>query len=566
MTPTPTSATRRLPAAAFATLTTALDAAAEGETGVNIYGLRGDLVSAMPYARLRADALQLAGRLQASGLRRGDRVGLIAETGPAFIVSFFACQYAGLTPAPLPLPAPLGGLDAYVEQIARLLDQAGAAAAFGPAVLQPQLDAAGAQAGMTLLQPLEALPQGEAEPVQMSPDDPCYLQFSSGSTRAPTGVLVSHRALMANAHAITRHGLRVEAADRALSWLPLFHDMGLVGFLLSPLSVAMSVDLMATDAFVRRPLLWPKLIAETGATISYSPSFGYDLCARRAGTTDLSGLDLSRWRVAGVGGDMVRAAPLEAFADRFRSAGFDDRAFVASYGMAEATLALTMAPLAGGLRQDAVSVDQLERSGDAAIASNSLRTRDFVRCGPVLPDHQLEVRDEAGAPLPERRVGRVFVRGPSLMRGYYAQPEATQAVLGPDGWLDTGDLGFLADGELVPTGRSKDLILLNGRNIWPQDLEWTLEAEVAGLRSGDVAAFPRGDDEDGVVALVQSRVRDPAARDRLVADATALLRARHGVEAEVRLVPAGALPQTSSGKLRRSKARELYLVGAFEPA
>ncbi len=225
-----------------------------------------------------------------------------------------------------------------------------------------------------------------------------------------------------------------------------------------------------------------------------------------------------------------------------------------------------MSPLGEGLRRDTLSTDRLERRGEAVAADDEARARDFVRCGPALPGHELQIRDEAGAPLEDRRVGRIFVRGPSLMGGYLDQPEATRAVLGADGWLDTGDLGFLTDGELTPTGRSKDLILLNGRNIWPQDLEWTVEAEIVGLRSGDVAAFPVDGEWEGVVALVQTRVRDPAARDRLAADVGGLLRARHGVEAEVRLVGAGALPQTSSGKLRRARARELYINGAFEPA
>ncbi len=548
---TPTSPDRRLPVADLPTLTAALDAAAEGDTGVNIYGLRGELVQAVPYTELRVRARVLAARLLAAGLQPGDRVGLVAETSRAFIETFFACQYAGLVPAPLPLPAPLGGLDGYGEQIGRLLAQARAAAAFGPDALQPLLAGAGAH----LLTSLEGLPDREAGLPKVEPEDACYLQFSSGSTRTPTGVLVTHRALMANTRAITRYGLKVEAADRALSWLPLFHDMGLVSFLLSPLTVGMSVDLLPTEAFVRRPLLWLRLMSEGGASIAYSPSFGYELCARRAETANLSGFDLSRWRVAGVGGDMVRAAPLTAFAERFAAVGFPEHAFVASYGMAEATLALTMAPLGGGLRHE-----RLTAGPDAADA------RSFVRCGAPLPGHELEVRDDTGAITPERRVGRVFVRGPSIMQGYYAQPEATRAVLGTDGWLDTGDLGFVADGEFVPTGRSKDLILLNGRNIWPQDLEWTVEAEIVGLRSGDVAAFSADGDGAEVVALVQTRVRNPEARQRLAADVAGLLRARHGVEAEVRLVPAGALPQTSSGKLRRSQARELYRVGTFEPA
>jgi fatty-acyl-CoA synthase len=548
----------------FATLTEALDFAAEGPTGVNLYGLRGELAEALPYGELRARALDLAGRLLGSGLAPGDRVGLVAETDADFIVAFFACQYARLTPAPLPLPAPLGGRDAYVEQIGRMLASAKAAAVFGPETLLPWLADAAAAGGTPIADTVSRLPPaaGPAALTPPQPDDPCYVQFSSGSTRNPTGVLCTHRALMANTFAITRHGLKVTPQDRAHSWLPLYHDMGLVGFLLSPLSAQMSVDLMPTGAFVRRPLLWLDLISRNRATISYSPTFGYELCARRGDGTR-EGLDLSSWRIAGCGGDMVRAGPLQAFAERYASAGFSPRAFVASYGMAEATLALTMAPLGRGLEFDRVDVARMERDGRISAGAHG-RTRDFVRCGPVLPDHELEVRDEAGAVLGEGQVGRIFVRGPSLMRGYFGEPDASARVLSADGWLDTGDLGYLTGGEIVPTGRAKDLILLNGRNVWPQDLEWTAESEIDKLRSGDVAAFSI-DEEAGeqLIVLVQARSSDPAVRRALADDVAALLRARHGVEPRVELVGAHALPQTSSGKLSRSKARALFLAGAF---
>jgi len=564
LTPTPTAPDRPFRLGGFATLTEALDFAAGGPTGVNLYGLRGELILALPYAELRERARALAARLLAAGLKPLDRVGLVAETDTDFVVAFFACQYARLTPAPLPLPAPLGGKDAYVEQIGRMLASAQAAAVFGPEALIPWLQDAAQAAGAGLAARVQDLPEAPAADLPApTPDDPCYVQFSSGSTRHPTGVLCTHRALMANTLAITRDGLKVVPGDRALSWLPLYHDMGLVGFLLSPLASQMTVDLLPTGAFVRRPLMWLDLISKNKATISYSPTFGYELCARR-GDGSREGLDLSAWRSAGCGGDMVRPGPLLAFAERFASAGFSDKAFVASYGMAEATLALSMAPLGQGLRFETVDVDRMEREG-VVVPGSGARSRAFVRCGPVLPNHELEVRDEAGKPLPELKVGRIFVRGPSLMRGYFGEPEASAKVLDSDGWLDTGDLGFLIEGEVVPTGRAKDLILLNGRNVWPQDLEWTAESEIEKLRSGDVAAFSvdRAEGEQ-LVVLVQARTSDPEVRRALVDDVAALLRARHGVEAQVELVGAHALPQTSSGKLSRSKARALYMAGAFK--
>ena len=569
MTPTPTAPDRPFRVGGFQTLTEALDFAAGGPTGINLYGLRGEMIEAIPYADLRERARALAGRLLAAGLKPLDRVGLAAETDADFITAFFACQYARLIPAPLPLPAPLGGREAYVEQIARMLGSAKAAAVFGPESLLPWLQEAADASGARICLQIKDLPHAVAADLPApSPDDPCYVQFSSGSTRNPTGVLCTHRALMANALATTRDGLKTTAADRAISWLPLYHDMGLVGFLLMPLSVQMSIDLMPTSAFVRRPLLWLDLISKNRATISYSPSFGYELCARR-GDGSREGLELAQWRVAGCGGDMVRPGPLQAFAERYANAGFKPAAFVASYGMAEATLGLTMSPLGEGLIFDTIDVDRMEKDG-AVIEGAGARSRAFVRCGAIFPGHELDVRDEAGAVLPERHVGHIFVRGPSLMREYFGDPQATAAVLGRDGWLDTGDLGYLAEGQVVPTGRAKDLILLNGRNVWPQDLEWSAESEIEKLRSGDVAAFSIDRDEgEQLVVLVQSRSSDPEARRTLTDDVAALLRARHGVEAQVELVGHNALPQTSSGKLSRSKARALFLAGAFkqeEPA
>ncbi|MFZ5718055.1 MAG: fatty acyl-AMP ligase [Pseudomonadota bacterium] len=569
MTITPSAPDRPFRQGGFATLTEALDFAAQGPTGLNLYGLRGELIEAIPYRSLRERARALAGRLLGAGLNPHDRVGLVAETDADFITAFFACQYARLIPAPLPLPAPLGGREAYVEQIGRMLASAKAAAVFGSESLTPWLAEAAAKAGTGIAMRIADLPEaGALDLPAPAPDEPCYVQFSSGSTRNPTGVLCTHRALMANAYASTRDGLGVTPEDRAVSWLPLYHDMGLVGFLLMPLSVQMSIDLMPTGAFVRRPLLWLDLISRNRGTISYSPSFGYELCARR-GDGGREGLDLSAWRVAGCGGDMVRTGPLSAFAERFAGAGFSPKAFVASYGMAEATLGLSMSPQGAGLIFDTVDVERMEKDG-TVMAGAGVRSRAFVRCGPIFPGHEVEVRGEDGRALPERRVGRIFVRGPSLMREYFGDPQATAAALSPDGWLDTGDLGYLADGQIVPTGRAKDLILLNGRNVWPQDLEWTAESEIDRLRSGDVAAFSIDNEAaEQLVVLVQARSSDPEVRRALAEDVAALLRARHGVEPRVELVGAHALPQTSSGKLSRSKARALFLAGAFrqeEPA
>ncbi|CEF56484.1 fatty-acyl-CoA synthase [Acetobacter ghanensis] len=402
--------------------------------------------------------------------------------------------------------------------------------------------------------------------MELSPVDPealSYLQFSSGSTRFPMGVCVSQRSGMANVAAIAHDGLQVkETGDRCVSWLPLYHDMGLVGFFLTPMTCQLTVDLLPTREFARRPHVWLDLISRNRGTIAYSPSFGYELCARRPAA---AGLDLSCWRVAGIGGDMIRAHILQEFAERFAPAGFSAKAFVASYGMAEATLAISFVPLNTGIETDTIDLPLLESKGIArAPTSPSTPSRTFVICGKVLPGHAMEVRDPDGQVLKDREIGTIYVRGPSLMSGYFRMPEETSQVLDKDKWLNTGDLGYMLNGQIVVTGRAKDLIIINGRNIWPQDLEWSAETHIPALRSRDVAVFSlEKDNHEEIVALIQCRTTNPEAREALRTETASLFRRLHGVDVSVVLVPPHTLPQTSSGKLTRAKARTMYVNGAF---
>jgi fatty-acyl-CoA synthase len=563
--PTPTAPERALRLGDFDTVVEALDYAAGMPTGFNFHSLRGELAEVLPYPLMIEQARALASRLLAAGLMPGDRVALAAESDGDFVRTFFACQYAGLTPAPLPLPAPFGGKDAYVAHVRRMLVSAGARAALAPEALAEWFAEAGEGLGLIEAHTLAQLPDAGAGTLPTpDPDGLCYLQFSSGSTRFPLGVAVTQRALLANTQGISRDALDVKGDDRCVSWLPLYHDMGLVGTLMTAVICQASLDLIPTGAFVRRPSVWLDLISKRRATVSYAPTFGYELAARRAGAAASADLDLSCWRVAGLGGDMIRAEPLRAFADAYAGVGFKADAFLASYGMAEATLALTFSPVGQGLRTEAVDLERLERDGRAGPPNGSGRMREFARCGAALPGHRIEVRGEAGKVLPERRVGRIFAAGPSLMKTYFGQPEETAQVLSPDGWLDTGDLGYLSGGQIVITGRAKDLIIVNGRNVWPQDLEWTAEKEVEALRSGDVAVFSvPGPSEERVVALVQTRTSDPAARAALRSEVAGLIRVRHGLEAHVVLTAPHSLPQTSSGKLSRSRAKSLYEAGTF---
>jgi fatty-acyl-CoA synthase len=314
---------------------------------------------------------------------------------------------------------------------------------------------------------------------------------------------------------------------------------------------------------------WLNIIARNRATVSYSPSFGYDLAVRRGAAQVPADLDLSCWRHAGIGGDMVRAGVLDRFAETFEPKGFERSAFIPSYGMAEVCLAIAFSKGGTGVRTDTVdrvALSEAQQARPAAAPDDSLQARRFVICGKVLPGHRLEVRDEAGGLLPDRAVGRIFVAGPSVMPGYFGEPEASREVLSPDGWLDTGDLGYMLDGEIVVTGRAKDLIIVNGRNVWPQDIEWALEARRI-VKSGDSAAFSVDTGEgERVVVAVLARVAGDEARAALARDVAGAVREAVVVDCDVALVPPTmGLPMTSSGKLSRSRTRANYLAGRYEP-
>jgi len=546
----------------FSTLAEALEYAALSRAGFNFYSGRGDLLSVLPYRDLRTQAISLARRMIGAGLRPGERVVIIAETSADFVRAFCASQYAALVPVPLPTPAAFAGRVNYIEHIRPMMAAARPRAVLAPGVFLDSVREAAAGLEVALIgtvKELEQIPEAAVDLPLVKEDDVCYLQYSSGSTRSPTGVAVTHRALLANARGIAR-ALRVTETDRCTSWLPFFHDMGLVGFFLVPLTSQISTDYLAPDEFARRPLIWPTLISRNGGTISYSPSFGYDLCARRAMTAELEQLDLSRWRVAGIGGDVIRPGILSRFAEVFGRRGFRNEAFVASYGMAEATLGISFAPLDRGIEVDRVDLGRLRREG-RAIPADGDNTRELVLCGELLRGHELEIRDAEGTVLGERQVGRIMFRGPSVMTEYFGRSEETARVLAPGGWLDTGDLGYLVGGSLVVAGRSKDLILINGRNVWPEDLELAVEHHIDGIRRGDVVAFSvDGQDAEGVVILVQCRTSDPALREALRSAVSSVALATVGFKCSVVLVSHNALPRTSSGKMSRMRARDMYLA------
>jgi fatty-acyl-CoA synthase len=564
-TPTGDGLARRI--SDFGTLGEALDYAAAGNRGINFHDARGNLSQVYPYAALRVDAIDMARRLIAHGIKPGDRIALVAETGPDFAALFFGAIYAAALPVPLPLPTSFGGRESYIDQLAVQLKSADPDLFLFPAELSAMAEAAAAAQNCRAVA-WESFAERSAPVVDLpkaGSDDIAYLQYSSGSTRFPHGVAITHRALLNNL-AAHGHGMALIDSDRCISWLPWYHDMGLVGCFLSPVANQVSVDYLKTEDFARRPLAWLDLISRNeGTTLSYSPTFGYDICARRISsqTNPADRFDLSRWRIAGNGADMIRPDVMQAFVDAFADAGFKATAFLPSYGLAEATLAVSIMPPGEGIVVELV--EETELSGKGGSADRPQRFRAVVNCGKAVRDMIIEIRDEDGVPLPDRAIGKVWCKGTSVMAGYFRDEAATAACM-VDGWLDTGDMGYLSDGYIYIVGRAKDMIIINGKNHWPQDIEWAVE-QLPGFKAGDIAAFAittQGGEETPAV-LVQCRTSDNAERARLREEIRERVRAITGMHCVVELVPPRTLPRTSSGKLSRAKARNLYLSGEIQP-
>ncbi|HHH42996.1 MAG TPA: fatty acyl-AMP ligase [Gammaproteobacteria bacterium] len=563
---TPTVHNLPFRAADFATLTEALDYSAQGETGANFYTGRGELYATLPYGELREASRVLARKLLAAGLEKGDRVALVAETNPDFLRFFFACQYAGLIPVSLPASVNLGGHTVYVTQLRGLLESSKAAMAMAPIGYSSFLEEAGEGLELRLIGDpavFDALPEAEVELPTITPDDIAYIQYTSGSTRFPRGVVIKQKAVMSNLAGIIRHGVKMGRGDRCFSWLPFYHDMGLVGLVLVPVAAQVSVDYLDTREFAMRPRQWLRLMTKTKATISFSPPFGFELCTRRLRPGEAEKYDLSNWRVAGVGAEMIRSETLTRFARALAPAGFNEKAFLACYGMAECSLAISFSPLFEGHSTDCVDGDHHSDHQEAlpiANLENPGRARCFVECGKPLPGYEVEIRNEAGEVLSDRHSGSIFVRGDSVMSGYFNEPEETANCLSEDGWLNTGDVGYQVNGSLIITGRKKDLIIINGRNIWPQDLEYLAEHQPE-VRMGDALAFsvPGPEENEICVLVVQCRESDPNARASLVDRLNRLVHLELGIDVLVELVPLHTLPRTSSGKLSRSKARQNFM-------
>jgi fatty-acyl-CoA synthase len=520
------------------------------------------------YGSLYRDASAVAAGLRSRGVVPGERVALLLRTEPAFFHAYFGILLAGAVPVPLYPPFRADQIEEYASRQAAILRNAGA---------RVLLTFAEAERAAALLRPLAPSlttvatvpdirhdPGGVAE-VDVTADALALIQYTSGSTGSPKGVALSHANLLANIRAFGE-AFDMTGDDVGVTWLPLYHDMGLIGAWFGPLYHGMPIVSMSPLAFLAKPVRWLEAISRHRGTITAAPNFAFDLCARKIADADLQGLDLSSWRVALNGAEAVLAGTVERFTTRFAPFGFRPDALRPVYGLAEGSLCVT-APPAGRLpRIERLSRDAFQHArAIEPAAPDDPQPLTFVACGRPIPRHELRIVDDREAPRPPRVEGRVQFRGPSSMQGYFENPEATAAVVHDGGWIDTGDLGFLDDeGDLFVTGRAKDVIIAGGRNIYPQEVEEAV-ADVPGIRRGCVAAFGVQDGRSGterLVVVAETRGAAPPDGSPLHAAVGAAIVAAIGVPADtIVFARPGSVPKTSSGKIRRSTTRELYESG-----
>ena len=517
------------------------------------------------YEDMWQEALRRGAHLRAMGLEPGDRVALVIPEGHEFVLSFLGCSVAGLVPVPIFPRATFKAIDGYIDILAHIGEASGARVMLTMEATKPFVEKVlEREVGLEKLLLCETAFEGEAgtfEPPEVAPSDICFLQFTSGSTSKPKGVVVTHANLVANSTAfLGPHGLNRNDDDVGVSWLPLYHDMGLIGFILGTLVCDIPVVILPTASFARMPRVWLETIHEHRGTITYAPNFAYQLVTKRVRDADLEKLDLSCLRVAGCGAEPIRAQALLEFQERLRPAGFvGERAFLPSYGMAEATLAITFHELGTPIVVDRVDAEAMKRGEATPVpADRTEGVLELVSCGKEFPGHELAIVNETGEPLGERRVGEIVVRGPSITKGYYQNPEATAESF-KDGWLHTGDLGYRADGDVYICGRIKDLIIINGANHYPQDIEWVV-GDLEGVRRGNVVAFSvMKDGSESLVLIAEGNSGDAPGLRREITHAVV---ERFGLTpAHVGIVPVGTLPKTSSGKAQRRKTKAMYEEG-----
>ena len=441
-----------------------------------------------------AVASEVRGRLLlGSGLKPRDRAAIILQDNQEFVLSFLACISVNVIPVPIYPPPLMGNKDRQLETAANIISSSRAHATITSTKIAEAIkdfDSSGTRFNRVItIASLDAIEPDDSELDLPVASDTCFLQFTSGSTADPKGVLVSHANLIANTNAIVHHGLQAKPdRDRGVSWLPLFHDMGLIGFVLAPIVGRIPVVLLPTMSFVRRPSLWMQAIDKYRGTISFGPNFAFALATKRAARTVAAGIDLSCLRVLGCGAEPISPNIMRDFVTAFEPAKLNAKVLTPSYGMAEASLAVSFEPLNQGLSTLSIEPKVYREQARIEIhGGNGGDKQEVVACGKVIADHEVFIFSESGEALDENQVGEIVGAGPRVSSGYFENPQATTASF-REGRLYTQDLGFLRDGRLYICGRKKDLLILNGRNYHPQDLEWAIEQH-EGLRQGSVVCF-----------------------------------------------------------------------------
>lgn len=559
-----------IPPSELLTVPQSLARAAATPHGITFVGAKGE-EHTITYRDLQQASRAVAAALRARGMQPGDRVALALPSEEEFVTTFLGVVAAGGVAVPLAPPLGIGKLGNFLDASARMLSTARARFLVTSKSIRAlagslRTNVRGLQQILTVAD-LSGPSHTSVELPAVELDDLAMLQFTSGSTSDPKGVRLTHRNLAANCWVIVKEGLCIEPGDRVVSWLPLFHDMGMIGMVLCPLYSEIPLSLMPPTLFAVKPAAWLRVLAAHRGTITYAPNFAYAYTTKRVRDSDVAGLDLSHVRVFGCGAEPINAATLRTFIERFESLGAHAGSFYPSYGMAESSLAISFGR---GIRSDTVLAAELEGARRASPASLNpeAAVRELVACGSTFSDHSLRIVDpETEACLGERVVGEIRIAGPSVTRGYFEAPEATDALFDSDGFLRTGDLGYLADGQLHICGRIKDLIIVRGRNCAPQDIEWEI-ARVDGIRAGAVAALsiPAATGDTEAVAVV-AEVKGDAVADQVRAAVQERLTEAFGFTAAViELVAPGSLPKTTSGKLRRAEIRRRLLSGELSVA
>lgn len=524
------------------------------------------------FADLHKETKRRGQYFRSLGLEPGDRMAMVIPDGEDFVLSFLGAIQAGIVPVPMYPPLALGKLDSYIETAKRIVATSGAKILLTSKKVSSILwSLVGSVPSLTSLELVEAVQGASAEGLPeleyvAEPSDICFLQFTSGSTSDPKGVQVTHQNLVANAKAIIIDGLgaSLERGDRGVSWLPLFHDMGLIGFVIAPLFTKVPVVFIPTLTFAKRPLCWMSTISKYRGTITFAPNFAFGLASKRMTPKKLANLDLSSLRVLGCGAEPINAETARAFAETYAPAGFDPNALMPSYGMAEATLAIAFDRLDQPMTSVRIDREAYEADKKAVVADESAsELLELVACGTTFPEHKLGVMDETGQLVSEGTVGEIVFSGPSVTTGYFNNALATRSAL-VDGWLHTGDLGFMLEGRVYISGRIKDLIILNGRNYYPQSIEWEVE-QLAGVRRGNVAAFSTlGENSEALVVVAETKLQDKQALIQLENTIKETIQTALGLRTDtVKLIAAGALPKTSSGKLQRAKTKRMFEAGTL---